>query len=144
MIEGIEPARSTDVPAILALLEQHRLPAADLESHLETALVAREHGHVIGCAAIEPYGAAGLLRSVAVDGARRGTGIGARLTQAALELARARGITTLYLLTETAADFFPRFGFRPIAREAVAATVRHSVEFTGACPDSAVAMVRES
>jgi amino-acid N-acetyltransferase len=140
---GIEPARSTDLSAMLALLAQHRLPGADLERHLATALVAREGDRLVGCAAIEVYGTAGLLRSVAVDDAQRGTGIGARLTQAALALARTRGLTMLYLLTETAAGFFPRFGFRPIARDAVPTAVRRSVEFTGACPESAAALVHE-
>jgi amino-acid N-acetyltransferase len=139
---GIEPARSDDLPAILALLAQHHLPAADLERHLDSALVARDGDQVVGCAAIERYGDAGLLRSVAVDDARRGTGIGGRLTAAALDLARARGLATLYLLTDTAEAFFPRFGFQRVARDAVAAAVRQSVEFNGACAETAVAMVR--
>lgn len=105
--------------------------------------MAREGARVTGCAAVERYGTAGLLRSVAVDQERRGAGLGIRLTTAALELARARGVRTLYLLTETAAGFFPRFGFQPIARADVAPAVRASVEFTSACPDTALAMVKE-
>ena len=50
---------------------------------------------------------------------------------------------TVYLLTETAAEFFPRFGFRPIARDTVDPAVRASVEFTSACPDTALVMVKE-
>lgn len=139
----IEPARAEDLPAILALLDQHRLPHAAIERHLADVLVARDGERVIGCAAVERYGAAGLLRSVAVDGPRRGAGLGGRLTAAALAHARAHGVGTVYLLTETAAEFFPRFGFRPIARDAIAPAVRASPELTGACPDTAVAMVRE-
>lgn len=81
-----------------------------------------------------------LLRSVAVDATRRGEGFGHQLTQAALDLARARGLSQVYLLTTTAADFFPRFGFRVVARSEVDPAVRQSVEFTTACPASAVAM----
>ena len=98
---------------------------------------------VVGCAAIEPYDGAGLLRSVAVAEPQRGTGLGMRLTEAAIRLAEARGIRALYLLTETAAGFFPRFGFRPIPRDEVAPAVRQSIEFTRACPASAMAMVKE-
>jgi amino-acid N-acetyltransferase len=53
------------------------------------------------------------------------------------------GLRELYLLTETAAEYFPRFGFRPIAREAVSPAIHGSVEWTSACPVSAQAMVLE-
>lgn len=139
----IEAARPDDLAAMLALLDQHRLPHAAIERHLADAVVARAGTRVVGCAAVERYGASGLLRSVAVDGPRRGTGLGGRLTDAALAHARAQGVRTVYLLTETAAEFFPRFGFRPIARDTVDPAVRASVEFTSACPDTALVMVKE-
>ena len=50
---------------------------------------------------------------------------------------------TVYLLTETAGDFFPRFGFRPTTRAAVPSAVQQSVEFREACPASAVVMRTE-
>jgi amino-acid N-acetyltransferase len=143
MSQTIEAARSGDLPAILSLLERGGLPAAGLDQHLEAAVVAREGTRVLGCAAVELYGDAGLLRSVAVDPASRGLGLGIRLTEAALTLARSRGVRTVYLLTETATQFFPRFGFRPISREEVAAAVRRSVEFTEVCAVTAQAMVAE-
>lgn len=139
----IEPARADDLPAIVSLLERGRLPLAGIERHVDTAVVARDGAQVVGCAAVELYDTAGLLRSVAVDPDARGQGLGRRLTDAALALARARGARTAYLLTETAAEFFPRFGFRPIPRHQVAPAVRQSVEFTGACPDTAQAMMAE-
>jgi amino-acid N-acetyltransferase len=143
MSQTIEAARSGDLPAILSLLERGGLPAAGLDQHLEAAVVAREGTRVLGCAAVEQYGDAGLLRSVAVDPSSRGLGLGIRLTEAALTLARSRGVRTVYLLTETAARFFPRFGFRPISREEVAPAVRRSVEFTEVCAVTAQAMVAE-
>jgi amino-acid N-acetyltransferase len=143
MSQTIEAARSGDLPAILSLLERGGLPAAGLDQHLEAAVVVREGTRVLGCAAVELYGDAGLLRSVAVDPASRGLGLGIRLTEAALTLARSRGVRTVYLLTETAAQFFPRFGFRSISREEVAPAVRRSVEFTEVCAVTAQAMVAE-
>lgn len=140
---SIERAQPADLAGILDLLASHGLPQAEVERHLDTALVAREGGRIAGCAILEPYGAAGLLRSVAVAQSQRGLGVGIRLTEAAVALARARGIRALYLLTETAAEFFPRFGFRPIARDEVAPAVRQSIEFTRACPASALAMVKD-
>ena len=140
---SIEPAQPADLPGILDLLASHRLPQAEVERHLATALVAREGGRVAGCAVVETYEPAGLLRSVAVAQSQRGLGLGIRLTEAAIELAQSRGIQALYLLTETAAGFFPRFGFRPVPRHEVAPAVRQSIEFTRACPASALAMVKD-
>lgn len=137
---GIRAATADDVPQIRALLEQHHLPLLGLEPHVATTLVAQRNARVVGCAALEIHGAAGLLRSVAVDEPRRGEGLGHQLTQAALDLARARGLSQVYLLTTTAADFFPRFGFRVVARSDVDPAVQQSVEFTTACPASAIAM----
>jgi len=137
---GIRPATSADLAPIITLLERNKLPLAGLEEHVATTLVAQRSARIVGCAALEIHGAAGLLRSVAVDEARRGEGLGHQLTQATLDLARARGLTSVFLLTTTAATFFPRFGFREVAREDVDPAVRRSVEFTTACPASAVAM----
>lgn len=139
----IGPAQAVDLPAIVSLLERSRLPRAEIERHLDMAVVAREGARIVGCAAVERYGTAGLLRSVAVERERRGQGLGIRLTEAALDLARGRGLQTAYLLTETAATFFPKVGFRTIARAEVAPAVQQSVEFTTACPESAQAMMKD-
>lgn len=134
-------ARRDELPRILELLEEDGLPPDGLGDHLSTTLVARREGRVVGSAALELYGPAALLRSVVVGRDLRSTGLGRRLTGAALELSRALDVEDTYLLTETADLFFPRFGFRPIPRSEVPRTVQRSVEFTSACPASARAMV---
>jgi hypothetical protein len=75
------------------------------------------------------------LRQVRPVGAERSA-----LTGRALTEARNIGLETVYLLTNTAESFFPRFGFEPIAWAAVPPRVQESREFHGACPSSAVAM----
>jgi amino-acid N-acetyltransferase len=67
----IAPATPGDLPQILELLERCRLPTAGLAEHLDTTLVARDGDRVVGSAALELYGAAALLRSVAVAPALR-------------------------------------------------------------------------
>ena len=137
---SIGPASREELPRIVELLEDGALPPDGLEDHLPTILVARLHGRVVGSAALELYGTAALLRSVVVRRDLRGTGLGSRLTEAALRLSREFGVAEAYLLTETADLFFPRFGFRNISRSRVPSSVRSSVEFTSACPASARAM----
>ena len=89
---------------------------------------------------LELYADGALLRSVAVEPSRQGQQLGHRLTRAALDLAATRGADTVFLLTTTAERFFPRFGFEPIGREQVPPSVRASVEFQSACPESAIVM----
>jgi len=137
----IVPARPGDWPRLAALLGESGLPLDGLEDHLEATIVARDATAILGCAALELYGTDALLRSVAVAAEHRGKGLGEALTAAAIALARRRGVRAIYLLTETAARFFPRFGFEETARQAVPAGVRRSVEFTTACPASATVMM---
>src|SRR5258707_13316887 len=69
---NIVTATPSDLPDIVALLKAAALPVAGIERHVETALIVRDSGQLLGCAAVEVYGHAGLLRSVAVGGERRG------------------------------------------------------------------------
>ena len=137
----ISPMGEADLKPVLTLLAKNGLPDAGFADHSATALVAREDRIVVGSVALELHGPAALLRSLAVTATRRGEGLGRRLTLAALALARRQGVDRVYLLTETAEGFFARFGFEPVERAAVDPAVKRSVEFTSACPASAVAMM---
>jgi amino-acid N-acetyltransferase len=106
-------------------------------------VVAKEADAVLGCAALEVYGDAGLLRSIAVDPAHRSEALGTHLVKRVLLYAQQSGLRELYLLTKTAVQYFPRFGFRPIPRTEVSPAIHTSVEWTSACPESAQAMVLE-
>ena len=138
----IEKARPDDLADLLRLLEQNLLPIDGLGDHLATALVARKNGQLVGSAALEIYPDGALLRSVAVAPALHGLGLGRELTEAAIRLALERRAPAIYLLTTTAEQFFPRFGFERISRREVPAAVRASVEFTSACPSTATVMRR--
>ncbi len=136
----IDRARPVDLPRVLELLTQQALPTDGLEQHLATTLVARQDGRVIGSVAVETYPDGGLLRSVAVAGDFQGQGLGQALTSAAFTLARNAGIKALYLLTTSAEGYFPKFGFERVQRDDVPPSVRTSVEFTSACPATAIVM----
>jgi amino-acid N-acetyltransferase len=139
-VTAIERALDSDRTAIESLLAANGLPFDGLEIALPTAVVARGEGGVVGCAAFEPYGSVGLLRSVCVAAPLRGTGLGRKLVGATERLAAAVGISELFLLTETAEAWFPGLGYVPAARTSVPALVTASPEFTSACPDSAAVL----
>lgn len=138
----IRPARAEDRDAVAALLAGARLPPDGLDEQFGDAYaVAEADGRIVGAAGVEVYGAAGLLRSVAVDAAWRGRGLGAALTRERLAWAAARGLEAVYLLTNTAEGYFPKLGFAPVERGQVPEVVRGSLQFTAVCPASAAVMV---
>ena len=136
----ITRASEADRSSILHLLRDSGLPIDGLVDHLNTALVARDGAAIIGCAALEIYADGALLRSVAVAPAARGHGVGERLTEAAVSLARSLRTPAVYLLTTTAESYFPRFGFVRTTRDLVPTGVQQSIEFRSACPTSAIVM----
>jgi amino-acid N-acetyltransferase len=143
----VRTAQQEDVPSIEALLRDCALPtdgvASLLLANADQFVVATDQHHaLIAVAGVEGDGAHGLLRSVAVHPDWRAHGVGGRLVQRLLDQADANGRSALYLLTTTAEHYFPRFGFVRIGRNDVPADIAATVEFTSACPASAVCMVR--
>lgn len=128
-----------DRPAVEALLRERELPLVGLDEHFDTFWVADADGTLVGTAGLEVHGRLGLLRSLAVHPNHGGAGIGSRLTWQLLEEAVGQGLREVFLLTTTAAEFFPRFGFVRLRRREVPAELQASAEFT-ACPDTATAM----
>lgn len=141
------PATSRDLPSARRLLTESGLPLDGLEDQFEDGFaVAAARGVsggdcVVGLAGLEAYGRHGLLRSVAVDPAWRGRGVASALVSSKLDRARAAGLEAVWLLTDTAPDYFPRFGFERVDRAEAPAGIDSSPEFAGACPLTATLMV---
>jgi phosphinothricin acetyltransferase len=131
-------ARPEDWPVLVRLLSGAGLPVDGAADHLGHFVLGWRQGELVASAGVECYGEAGLLRSVAA--VERGQGLGTEVVRRALDAAYDEGVRTFVLLTTTAAGFFPRFGFRVVARGDVPDTVASSVEFRSACPSSAIAM----
>ena len=136
----VRRAAPNDWDRIAELLRTAQLPLDGARDHLDGFVVAERGESMVGCAAVERYGDAGLLRSVAVAASERGKGTGIALVERCVSDASARGLRTMVLLTTTADGYFPRFGFEVITREDAPDAVRASAEFRGACPASATVM----
>ncbi len=126
--------------SIVSLLSTEKLPVDDLPVSLDDFIVATQNNEVIGVAGLEVYGDNGLLRSLAVDPALRGQGIANKLLQQIETLAGVKGLKAIYLLTETAPEYFDRKNYTKIKRADVPAEVQRSSEFSYACPQSAIVM----
>jgi amino-acid N-acetyltransferase len=138
----LREATHADLVAVTELLSASGLPLDGVEDNFDDFIVAEEERGITGVIGIERYGSAALLRSAAVFPNARGSGVGGRLVEEILERATGQGVREIYLLTTTAEEYFPRFGFTRSSRAQVPEAVRASREFQGACPDTAVVMKR--
>ena len=138
----IRNANDSDLAAVERLLSASDLPLDGVRESFASFIVAEDDNEIAGAAGLEKFGSAALLRSAVVATKHRGSGIGRLLVEHLLEHAEEAGIDELYLLTTTAENYFPRFGFTRTTRSTVPDAVKASAEFRGACPDTAVVMTR--
>ncbi|MCI0572324.1 MAG: arsenic resistance N-acetyltransferase ArsN2 [Myxococcaceae bacterium] len=138
----LRSARPEDLRAVELLLTAEGLPLQGVAEHLSQFLVAERGSAILAAGGLEVYGTSGLLRSLVVHPEAKGRGVGAELVQRLLERAAADGLRVLFLLTTTAAEYFPRFGFTRIDRTGLPPELHASEELRGACPASAVVMQR--
>ena len=128
---------------IESLLRSQNLPAEDLPDLLSDFYTAIDEGKVIALIGMERYGHYGLLRSMVVHQAYRNRGVADQLVRLLEESATDAGITTMYLLTETADKYFTRKGYDTISRNEVPAELMRSSEFSHVCPVSATVMKKD-
>ncbi len=125
-------ARAADIAAIHGLIEHFAAQGILLPRTLDNVkecishfVVMEKDGDVIGCVALEPYGA-GLaeVRSLAVSGGHEGHGLGARLLRFALAIAKRRKIARVFAVTH-APEFFTRQGFAVTRRQHIPEKIEH-------------------
>ena len=120
----IRAAAIDDVPYIHHLLEIYAaqgnlLPRTmnELYRHLRDFFVIEVAGKVAGCAALEIFTEnLGEVRSLVVDDAFKGQGLGRMLVQRLIEEARAIGLKRLMALTYVV-PFFHKLGFKTVAKD---------------------------
>ena len=116
----VRRARAADAHAVASLIARH-VPSGALvprapEFIAERAadfLVAIVDGRVVGCVHLEEYSPSlAEVRSLAVDPAYHGRGIGTALVAAVERLAREREYATVFAVSNNGA-FFERCGYQP-------------------------------
>ena len=129
------------VQQLSTLLTSCELPIADL-GDVPIFLVEVLDGKLLGAVGLEIYQQCALLRSLAVDEASRGAGLGTALVQAAESHAAEAGVEEVFLLTTTAPRFFERLGYVAISRAEAPEVIRTTREFSALCPDTAALMAK--
>jgi amino-acid N-acetyltransferase len=121
---NIRPAEISDAEAIHALVTTYAeldrmlfLSMAEVYENLQKFTIAEVAGDVVGCCALQIiWSDLAEIRSVAIDKAFIGKGIGKALVLTALEQSRGLGVAGVFTLT-LEAGFFKRLGFKEIPKE---------------------------
>ena len=115
---AVRRATGTDANDIVALIELN-VPSGELlprsadfvQLHADHFLVAERDGRVIGCVHLDEYAPSlAEVRSLAVAPEAQGLGAGAGLVDALERLARVRGYTTVFAVSNSG-EFFRRLGY---------------------------------
>ena len=136
-IVSLDPAH---LPQLETLLIENRLPADDLDEQADCFVGMFDGERLVAAAGLEDAGNYALLRSLAVRADYRGRGYADALCRYLLERARARRKSAVYLLTESAATYFEKFGFAAQARARVPREIARTRQFASLCPASAACL----
>jgi amino-acid N-acetyltransferase len=124
---------------VISLLQRNELPATDLDNGKQLfALV--DNDVVVGSGGLEIFHDVALLRSLSVNTALRGKGLGKVITKGLEQIARQKGIHSIFLLTTTAKDFFEKEHYVVVDRNDVPEPIKQTSEFSGLCPSTAIVM----
>ncbi|MEQ8835636.1 arsenic resistance N-acetyltransferase ArsN2 [Haliea sp.] len=120
---------------MLKLLQGCDLPVSDIDSSDSLYFYGcHGDGKVTGVVGLEVHGKVALIRSLAVCSNLRRFGVGGLLVQFAENMARKKGVESLFLLTTTASEFFERLGYEYYQRENAPESIKATAQFSGLCP----------
>lgn len=134
LAQAVLPARAEDANAIAEILAASRLQT-HTPPDLAHTFISVDGPRAVGTVSLDWDGQHAVLRSLAVAPSHRRQGRARALCAAALAHAHALGAGEVYVMTETAADFFSLLGFRALPPAQVPARVRASPgsSHCGAC-----------
>lgn len=117
------------------------LPFQDLNYQNQILISYISNGEPVGTGGLEIVNQYGLLRSVSVPTEYRNHAIGKQIFADIITNALGINLEALYLITETAKDYFEKLGFETVVREAVPNEIKSTTQFSQVCPSSAICMV---
>ncbi len=136
----LKHAKLEDLPLIKDLLLKENLPASDIVMDIIHIFLFYDKKNLVGMTGLENFREHGLLRSVVVVDEFKGKGKGKTMCMLTMEKALEMGVEELYLLTETAEDFFKSQGFETVNKEEAPGFIKSTTEFKNLSPASAAFM----
>jgi len=139
----LKSASSAQASDLINFLQKVNLPTSDLPTDLSGFTLALDGEQIVGSAGMELFGNRGLLRSVAVAETHRNQQLGQLLFAAALNHARSHQVQQVFLITNSADQYFEKKGFQQLDRSDVPEEITQTKQFSALCPSSAVVMKLE-
>lgn len=136
---SVQRANALDIAEIKELLTASGLPIVGVDKAVEQFLVAKD-SQVIGVLGALYNPPKALLRSFAVIPMQRSKGIGATLVAEIFKELQRQKLEEVYLITDTAAEYFKRIGFFEISRAEMPAKLLKESGLEQACPCSSSCM----
>ncbi len=129
--------------ALISLLQSEGLPVEDLPQDMSNFYMAIDNGFIVGSIGLEIYDRSGLLRSLVVKREYRKMKIATSLVNELQKQAQISGLKEIYLLTETAINYFSKIGFEETSRDEAPEVLKQSPEFSHVCPGTAIFMKKK-
>lgn len=137
------PTRSEELSHLEALLKAHKLCFNDLESQgVELFSVTKEDA-LVGYFGYEVFGEDALFRSFIVVPEQRTKNYGKLMWEMAKKQLKESKVKHIYLLTNTATEFFLKVGYKLFERTKVPDVIAQTSEFTTFCATDSVCMQYE-
>lgn len=128
----------------MTLIKDSGLPISDITTQkLKDFLYFGDPDNLIGIIGLEIFDTVALLRSLAVSKEARGKGHGRTLVMNIETYAKNKNVKELYLLTETAENFFNKLNYTIMQKESAPESIKATSEFSSVCPVSAVLMTKK-
>ena len=120
----VRNATISDAKAICSLIsdyaEQDKMlfrSMADIYENLQSFIVAENEGEIVGCCALQIiWSDLAEIKSLAVDKAHKGKGVGREIVISAIEQAQKIGISRIFALT-LEPEFFLKMGFKAVDKD---------------------------
>ena len=141
ILTGKEVSNDNDLQKFKQALENAGLPHSDLNYTNQSLILFFNSSTFVGTGGLEAIDNVGLLRSISIAPAHRNKNFGKQIVREILKNAQSKNMSRIYLLTETARDYFKKLGFTEIEREEVAPEIKSTSEFMSVCPTSATCMM---
>lgn len=135
-----EKAGAESLPLIQNILKNNKLVYQDINGANVELFCAYDNTSLVGVIGLEVFDTVALLRSTCVKREYRQKGYGKTLVDKALERAKRLGVKELYLLTNSAKDFFEHIGFETVDRNDVPLSIQLTKEFASYCPLTAACL----
>lgn len=136
-------SNETEFEAFREAVKSAGLPHQDLNYQNQVLISYYDGNKLVGTGGLEVINQFALLRSVSVNATNRGQNLGKQITADLLKSVEKSKLDAVFLLTETAKDFFEKQGFEPVSRDSAPVEIQSTTQFSSMCPVSASFMVKK-